>query len=102
MMLAIMPCSREKDILFTAVRPPNRFTTSIVSRRAMGHFQLFNGFFCELAFAALGRDKAGWTEDHHDNQNQTEDQTLIFGRIQLIGKISPFKVDDRNNRIALA
>src|SRR5688572_25467194 len=99
MMLAIMPFSSEKDILFTAVRPPNRFTTSIVSRRAMGHFRLFNGFFCELAFAALCRDKAGWTENHHYDQDETEDQALIFGRIQLIGKISPLKVDDRDHRI---
>jgi len=59
-------------------------------------------FGSKLAFTALGRDQARRTKNHHQDQNQPEQQTLIFGRIQLGGQVCPGKVDDRNDRIALA
>ena len=68
----------------------------------MGHTSRLFDFFCEFTLTPFSRNQAGWPVNHHYNQDDTEDKFLIFGRIQLIGKILPGKVDDGDYGITLA
>src|SRR5208337_873356 len=110
------PFSIEKLSLLTAVRPPNRLTTSLVSRirppsatvsppricavsRTVHVVILFVSL--ELAPAARRGKYARGPADHHDDEDDAEHQALVLGWIELVGEILPVEVENRDHRVAL-
>src|SRR5665647_382499 len=103
MMLTIFPASSWKLTRLMAVRPPKDLTILIVSSSAI----FFLLFTCHLIVSEsplppLSRDQPFGAEDHHQDEDQAEEQALVFGRVQLGGQILPGKVNERDNRLALA
>src|SRR5512145_2522870 len=101
MMLTIRPRSMFTVILLTAVRPPKRFTTFCVVRMyllsatGLSFLVAFLVFpFGQLALAAGCRDEAGRLVDHHDDQEDAEDQSLVLGRIELVRKVLPVEAQE--------
>src|SRR5208282_3411364 len=110
------PASIEKLILLTAVSPPKRLTTSFVSRiRAVSAticplrlgldgcvvFRVLVGRGLQLALAPSRGDYPRRPVDHHEDEDDAEDETLVLRGVELVGKVLPVEIDYRDHRLAL-
>src|SRR3989338_5133396 len=83
MMEAMCPSSSSKSSESSAVSPPNRFVTPLASRMAAISALGEGRPVTQLAVPALDRQDALGTEDHHEDQDETEDHALVLGRLEL-------------------
>src|SRR5262245_58155339 len=94
MMEAMCPSARSKFTSLRAVSPPKRLVIPRASRRGGTSTVL------EFAHAAFGGQDALRAEDHHDDEDQAEDHSLVFRGLELGREVGEVEPEDAHPGIA--
>src|SRR3990170_566931 len=94
MIEAMWPSSSSKSSESSAVSPPNRFVTPLASRMTVMSVLGTHRRVAQLAVPALGRQDALGAEDHHQDEDEAEDHTLVLGRLELRRQVGEAPAED--------